>query len=114
MADDLDALEKSKLRLLKKELARKQAEEQERREQARIRSLEKALANRQAMLLGETIRDATLSEEERSVIARVLSRRSDKVKDWSKISKWTGKQTDASTAEPVEFVPTRPQVAVGG
>jgi hypothetical protein len=85
MSDNVDALEKAKARALKRAQEREQAEARERAENARIRKLERALLTRQATILGETIRDAKLSDEERSVISRVLLRRSDRPKDWEKI-----------------------------
>ena len=85
MVDILDRLEKEKRRELARKQKAEQAAVQERQAAAKRRKLEGALAMRQAVLMGEAVRDATLSPDERKALGAVLARHPDKAKDWDKV-----------------------------
>jgi hypothetical protein len=67
----------------------RQEAEKLRKTEIKIKQAEKALATRRAMLIGETIRDAKLTHEEKAIICRVISRRESPPADWDKISEFT-------------------------
>jgi hypothetical protein len=89
MSTDLERL----ARLKKRQAAQVEKESQEaarrRMIDARIKQAEKALQTRRAMLIGETIRDAKLTHEEKAVICGIMSRRESKPMDWDKVSDFT-------------------------
>jgi hypothetical protein len=64
----------------------RQEAEKLRKTDIKIKQAEKALALRRAILLGETIRDAKLTHEEKAVICGIMSRRESKPADWDKVS----------------------------
>jgi hypothetical protein len=49
----------------------------------------KRLRQRRAFLIGETILDVDLHHEERAMLCRIISRRTEKPKDWDKIADFT-------------------------
>jgi hypothetical protein len=88
VADLLDQIAKQKAQLLKEQRDKEQAENRERqRKQKLARSME-ALRTRQAILIGETIRDSELTPAEIAAIGGILARRSTKPKDWRVITEW--------------------------
>jgi hypothetical protein len=114
MPENLDALAKAKARALKRELEQQQAEERLRRENARIRKLERELSTRRATMLGETIRDAELTRDEKVVIGRILARRKEVPKDWPKISDFlTAAHTPVDEAIG-EFLPVGRKITAAG
>jgi hypothetical protein len=99
MPDLLDQIARQKRRLLKEQQDKQQAET---REQQRKRALAKsvdALKTRQAVLLGETIRDADLTEAEQTTVRAILARRTAKPKDWRLIADWLPPEDKATSAE---------------
>jgi DNA-binding protein H-NS len=89
MSSDLDRLAKMKLRKAAQLERERQEAEKLRKTEIKIRQAERALATRRAMLIGETIRDAKLSHEEKAVICGIMSRRESKPADWDKVSDFT-------------------------
>jgi hypothetical protein len=89
MPENLDPIEKARLRLLKRQRQREQDEQREKDQAAHIRKLEREQATRQAMLIGTTIRDEHLTENERVVVAGILNRRKEIPGDWYKIKRFT-------------------------
>lgn len=73
------------------------------------RDLKRKIDTRCGFLIGETIRNAELSHDERRVIAGILNRRTDKPNDWGKLSRWTNLPA-AEPEELGEFRPSRPKV----
>lgn len=88
MLDDLDELEKATRKALAAEVVRRQTEAKERKAKANVRKIKRKQAIRRATILGETIRDATLSPAERAAIASILLRRVDRPEDWAVIAPW--------------------------
>ncbi len=99
MPDLLDQIARQKRRLLKEQQDKAQAET---REQQRRRALAKtvdALKTRQATLIGETIRDAELTDAEQTTIRAILARRTAKPKDWRLIADWLPPEDKATPEE---------------
>jgi hypothetical protein len=111
MPETLDPLEKARLRQLKIVKEREQAEAREKAQTARIRTLERQTATRQGMLIGTTIRDEKLTENERLVIAGILNRRKEKPSDWYKIKAFTDVSvlviTPPEDADLGSYIPSR-------
>ena len=89
MSSDLERLTRMKLRRAAQIEREKQEAEKLRRMDIKLKQAEKALATRRAMLIGETIRDAKLTHEEKAVICGIMSRRESKPTDWDKVSDFT-------------------------
>jgi DNA-binding protein H-NS len=88
MADLLDQIAKQKIRLLKEQREKEQAETRERQRKRKLAQAMEALKTRQAILIGETIRDTELTPAELAAIGGILARRSAKPKDWRVIAEW--------------------------
>jgi hypothetical protein len=102
VGDTLDRLTKLKQRQAKQ--LEKEIQEATKRKQleSRIRREEAALALRLAGLLGETIRDATLTPAEHETIAAIIRRREGQPRDWAKVLEWL----EASAPKPLPQVVT--------
>jgi hypothetical protein len=87
MSTDLDRLARMKQR--QADQLKREEQEAEKRRKTEIRKAERDLALRRAILIGETIRDAKLTHEEKAVICRIISRRESPPADWDKISDFT-------------------------
>jgi hypothetical protein len=113
MSSDLERLARMKARQAK--LAEKEQQDAALRRAAeiKIRKAEKALSTRRAMLVGETIRDAKLTHEEKAIICRVISRRTDRPSDWDKISDFTIAVVPAAH-EPVSLRPALAEFSRAG
>jgi DNA-binding protein H-NS len=110
VADLLDQIARQKAQLLKEQREKEQAENRERQRKIKLaRSLE-ALKTRQAILIGETIRDAELTPAELAAIGGILARRASKPKDWRVIAEWllpteepaNDRQTEADAVGPAD------------
>jgi hypothetical protein len=89
MSSDLDRLARLTLRRAAQIKSEQQEAEKRRRIDIKLKQAEKALETRRALLIGETIRDAKLTHEEKAVVCRIISRRESKPADWDKISDFT-------------------------
>jgi hypothetical protein len=89
MSTDLDRLARMKQRQADQLKREEQEAEKRRKTEIKIRKAERDLALRRAILIGETIRDAKLTHEEKAVICRIISRRESPPADWDKISDFT-------------------------
>ena len=109
MPDLLDQIARQKRRLLKEQQDKQQAET---REQQRKRALAKsldALKTRQATLIGETIRDAELTDAEQATIRAILARRTAKPKDWRLIADWLPPEDKAPSEDNADDRRTVPE-----
>ena len=89
MSTDLDRLARAKEREAKQITLATQQEEKKRKAEIRRKKLEAQIATRRAFLIGETIRDAKLTHEEKAVICGIMSRRESRPADWDKVSDFT-------------------------
>ncbi len=102
MADLLDQIAKQKAHLLKEQRDREQADARERQRKRKLAQAVEALHTRQAILIGESIRDAELTPAERAAIGGILARRTSKPKDWRVIAEWLLPSEEPANDQQVE------------
>ena len=105
MVDLLDQIAKQKARLQKEQQDKAQAEARERQRKQKLARAVEALETRQAILIGETIRDTELTPAERAIIGAILGRRAVKPKDWRVIAEWLLPNEEPANDPKGEFHP---------
>jgi hypothetical protein len=89
MSTDLDRLARAKEREAKQIERATRENEKQRKAEIKRKKLEAEISTRRAFLIGETIRDAKLTHDEKAVICGIMSRRESKPGDWDKVSDFT-------------------------
>lgn len=87
--------------------AARQATKKAREAAGKRRKKDAAVKIARGKILGDTIRDAELTKDERLVIGLILSRRKDRPEDWDVIADFLPVEPSKETPE---FVPTRPKI----
>lgn len=110
MAQDLDPIERARLRDLKRKTAREQAEQKEKDSLNRTRGLEEQYDFRRAVVLGTNVRDkwATLSPGAQAEISAILAAADLSKPDKFKLAAYLPKPVP--DAEIIDFAPTRPSL----
>lgn len=89
MSTDLERLARAKEREAKALDRELQGAAKRRNAQIKRKKLEDDIKTRRAFLIGETIRDAKLTHEEKAVVCGIMSRRALVPDDWDKVSDFT-------------------------
>jgi len=108
VADLLDQIARQKTQLLKEQRDKEQAENRERQRKIKLARSMEALKTRQAILIGETIRDAELTPAELAAIGGILARRAAKPKDWRVIAEWLLPTEEPANDQKAETNPVGP------
>jgi hypothetical protein len=112
VADLLDQIAKQKARLLKEQSDKAQAETRERQRKIKLARAVDALQTRQAILIGETIRDTELTPAERATIGGILARRAARPKDWRVIADWLPASEEPANDQQAESLPATDIIGV--